>query len=199
MLRRLSGDAPEALLADEHERLSVDCAFREAIGEHRQGVEPIQSVDPPGLEALTHGERMQEQRLVCRCPRLHRRDAIKDGLGIDASIMLHGPKSLPMSIEELQRRAGFENALRKGNVRLVPPLENDVLRRQRLGPPDVPGESVICTRRAGKLYRARSRLYRSQILQVNMRWNMRWKALAEIYTMHSFAPFSMLKIFVKNR
>ena len=35
----------------------------------------------------------------------------------------------------------------------------------------------------GKLQRARSRLYRSQILQVNMRW----KALAEIYTMHSFA------------
>ena len=39
--------------------------------------------------------------------------------------------------------------------------------------------------RSGKLYRVRSRLYRSQILQVNMRW----KALAEIYTMHSFAPF----------
>ena len=34
----------------------------------------------------------------------------------------------------------------------------------------------ICTRRAGKLERAHSRLYRSQILQVNMRW----KALAEI-------------------
>ena len=34
-----------------------------------------------------------------------------------------------------------------------------------------------------KLYRARSRLYRSQTLQVNMRL----KALAEIYTMHSFA------------
>ena len=34
-----------------------------------------------------------------------------------------------------------------------------------------------------KLYRARSRLCRSQILQLNMRW----KALAEIYTMHSFA------------
>ena len=48
--------------------------------------------------------------------------------------------------------------------------------------------------RSGKLYRARSRLYRSQILQVNMRL----KALAEIYTMHSFAPFSNLKIFVKN-
>ena len=48
-----------------------------------------------------------------------------------------------------------------------------------------------------ELIRARSRLYRSQILQVNTRWN--WKALAEIYTMHSFAPFSNHKIFVKNR
>ena len=35
-----------------------------------------------------------------------------------------------------------------------------------------------------KIKSARSRLYRSQILQVNTRW----KALAEIYTMHSFAP-----------
>ena len=59
------------------------------------------------------------------------------------------------------------------------------------------------TRRAGKLYKARSRLYRSHNLQVSMRW----KALAEIYTMHSLAPFwnpqsktapfSNLKIFVK--
>ena len=40
-----------------------------------------------------------------------------------------------------------------------------------------------CTARSGKLYRARSRLYRSQILQVNIRL----KALAEIYTMRSFA------------
>ena len=37
--------------------------------------------------------------------------------------------------------------------------------------------------RSGKLDRARSRLYRSNILQENMRL----KALAEIYTMHSFA------------
>ena len=35
----------------------------------------------------------------------------------------------------------------------------------------------------GKLYRARSRLYRNENLQVNMRL----KALAEIYTMHSLA------------
>ena len=35
----------------------------------------------------------------------------------------------------------------------------------------------------GKLYRARSRLYRNKMFQVNTRW----KALAEIYTMHSFA------------
>ena len=54
---------------------------------------------------------------------------------------------------------------------------------------------AICTRRAGKLYRARSRLYRSRSLQVYTHM----KALAEIYTIHSFAPFSMLKIFVKNR
>ena len=46
-----------------------------------------------------------------------------------------------------------------------------------------------------KLYRARYRLYRSQILQENMRW----KALAEIYTMHSFAPFAKLNFFVKSR
>ena len=36
-----------------------------------------------------------------------------------------------------------------------------------------------------KLRGARSRLYRRRFLQVNARW----KALAEIYTMHSFAPF----------
>ena len=55
-----------------------------------------------------------------------------------------------------------------------------------------------------------TRLYRSQIVQLNTRW----KALAEIYTMHFFAPFwnpyaktgekgawpfSKLKNFVKNR
>ena len=46
-----------------------------------------------------------------------------------------------------------------------------------------------------KLRGARSRLYRRRFLQVNTRW----KALAEIYTMHSFAPFSILKISAKNR
>ena len=49
------------------------------------------------------------------------------------------------------------------------------------------------TARSGKLYRARSRLYQSQILQVNMRL----KALAEIYTMHSFAQLRNL-IFCQN-
>ena len=46
---------------------------------------------------------------------------------------------------------------------------------------------------SGKLYRARSRLYRNKILQVNMRL----KALAEIYTMHSFAQLCNLNFFVK--
>ena len=36
-----------------------------------------------------------------------------------------------------------------------------------------------------KIKSARSRLHRSRFLQVNTRW----KALAEIYTMHFFAPF----------
>ena len=36
-----------------------------------------------------------------------------------------------------------------------------------------------------KLRGARSRLYRRRFLQANTRW----KALAEIYTMHSFVPF----------
>ena len=44
------------------------------------------------------------------------------------------------------------------------------------------------TDRSGKLDRARSRLYRGQILQENVRL----KALAEIYTMHSFAQLCNL-------
>ena len=46
-----------------------------------------------------------------------------------------------------------------------------------------------------KLRGARSGLYRRRFLQVNTRW----KALAENYTMHSFALFSNLNFFVKNR
>ena len=46
---------------------------------------------------------------------------------------------------------------------------------------------------AGKLYRARSRLYRNETLQVNMRL----KALAEIYLMYSFAQLCNLKFLSK--
>ena len=42
--------------------------------------------------------------------------------------------------------------------------------------------------RSGKFYRARSRLYRRRFVQVNTRW----KALAEIYTMYSFAQLCCL-------
>ena len=62
-------------------------------------------------------------------------------------------------------------------------------------PKSAPPAAGFASGPPGRLYRARSRLYRSQILQVNTRW----KALAEIYTMHSFAPFSNLFFFVKNR
>ena len=41
---------------------------------------------------------------------------------------------------------------------------------------------------------ARSRLYRRRFLQVNTRW----KALAEIYTMHSFAPVSNINFCLKT-
>ena len=41
-----------------------------------------------------------------------------------------------------------------------------------------------------ELQRARYRLYRSQILQESMRW----KALAEIYTIHSLVPLSDLSL-----
>ena len=44
-----------------------------------------------------------------------------------------------------------------------------------------------------ELQTARYRLYRSQILQQNMRW----KALAEIYTMHSFAQLCNLNVLLK--
>ena len=43
--------------------------------------------------------------------------------------------------------------------------------------------STLPRARTCELHRARSRLYRSKLLQENMRL----KALAEIYTMHSFA------------
>ena len=57
--------------------------------------------------------------------------------------------------------------------------------------------------RTYELIGARSRLYRSRIVQVNTRW----KALAEIYTLHSFAPFwnripalfSKLNVLFENR
>ena len=64
---------------------------------------------------------------------------------------------------------------------------NASLGAERDGPPQrAPRVAARTVTGCGRLYRDRSRLYRSQILQVNMRW----KALAEIYKMHSFAPFS---------
>ena len=50
------------------------------------------------------------------------------------------------------------------------------------------GGGSSCIARSDKLDRARSRLYRRRFLQVNNRW----KALAEIYTMHSFAQLCNL-------
>ena len=46
----------------------------------------------------------------------------------------------------------------------------------------IEADSIVLYRSLLLVLRARSRLYRNEILQVNMRL----KALAEIYTMHSF-------------
>ena len=45
----------------------------------------------------------------------------------------------------------------------------------------------IGTRRAGKMYRTRSRLYRSRFFHAKIIVCTQLKALAEIYTIHSFA------------
>ena len=45
-----------------------------------------------------------------------------------------------------------------------------------------------CTQRAGTLYKALSLLYRSQDLQTDIRW----KGLADLYKMQSFAQLSNL-------
>ena len=44
-----------------------------------------------------------------------------------------------------------------------------------------------------------SKVERSLSLRRFLQVNTRWKALAEIYKMHSFAPFFNLKISAKNR
>ena len=57
------------------------------------------------------------------------------------------------------------------------------------------GRYCCCIARSVKIDKARSRLYRSPILQVNMCL----KALAEFYTMHPFAPFSNRIFFFAER
>ena len=66
---------------------------------------------------------------------------------------------------------------------------------RRIGESELRSEVKIELNFPPKLRGAPSRLYRRRFLQVNTRG----KALAEIYTMHSFTPFSNLKISAKNR
>ena len=84
------------------------------------------------------------------------------------------PRTSPLESDELRSRGGGAH---------LPPTQRTTGPRPRRLPP---------CEGSGKLDRARSRLYRSQILQENMRL----KALAEIYTMHSFAQFCNLIFFV---
>ena len=83
-----------------------------------------------------------------------------------------------------------------GKCFVLPNPVTEVWRRCGAGTPTV-GPRPRRRGAADQLYRARSRLYRSQILQVNMCL----KALAEIYKMHSFAQLldsSAISIFSQN-
>ena len=73
-----------------------------------------------------------------------------------------------------QRRVGRHEERVRGRLRAARRRGNEGLR----------SEVNIELNFPPKLRGARSRLYRRRFLQVNTRW----KALAEIYTMHSFAP-----------
>ena len=102
------------------------------------------------------------------------------------------PKSLFPELRACMRRS---DAFVLGELRTrVPRLAGLVERSDAMVRPELPGMKprqpagwAEYTSRhrggSGKFCRARSRLYRSQIWQVNMRL----KVVAEIYTMHSFA------------
>ena len=85
--------------------------------------------------------------------------------------------SAPRSFQELHPRPAGRRAIRSRPARR---RTTSSARRSR-------------STRTEKLERARFRLYRSQILQVNMRL----KALAEIHTMHSFALLCNLNFLSK--
>ena len=73
-------------------------------------------------------------------------------------------------------------------------VEDAELQRRQGADHDLSGPAAgCCIARSGKIHRARSRPYRGQILQVNMRW----KALAEIYAMPAFAPWKCMDSFEK--
>ena len=99
--------------------------------------------------------------------------------------IIHLPPSLRLSLslsqERRLRNAKNPGAGPHGDWRRSHQLVRQLVRQVGDG---LDGLVRPRVRGSGKLYKARSRLYRSQILQVNTRW----KALAEIYTMHSFAP-----------
>ena len=82
---------------------------------------------------------------------------------------------------------------RRAGSRSAPP---PALRRRRRFPATPPRRRVsIELNFSAKLRGARSWLYRRRFHQANTRW----KARAEIYTVHSFAPFFKLKKSAKNR
>ena len=100
------------------------------------------------------------------------------------------PKRPRMFVDECTRN-GKENQIER------PSHAKERAERCRTRATRSTGSGRTCSTRKSsgswELDRARSRLYRSKILQENMRL----KALAEIYTMHSFAQLCNLNFFYK--
>ena len=94
----------------------------------------------------------------------------------------------------LLAKFGFDTAENEPSKVCRPPPRAATTRRRRGGRPPIVRDDPGRLARSGKFDRARSRLYRRQILQENMRL----KALAEIYTMHSFAQLCNLTFFCQN-
>ena len=145
--------------------VDADAAMFRSPAQDQPSSDSVQGSDQasPSKSSLSSAQESKDVNL-CKCYKIYRLVAEKKTL-LDA----FASNTIDSKRNTLER-----------NKHVVRQLSNDVARvlTYRCN-----ANWAICTRRAGKLYKARSRLYRSQNLQVYTRW----KALAEIYTIHSFA------------
>ena len=144
------------LLGTRHPRKGKEAALQNIVGK-------------PGIQ-------IWRRKLAKSCATFPEISEIAEIIHLQKRILVLAIHSPPYS-QGLHEGARLVDALRRH--RLAAGARQGGVQPQRGGGDLRPRLVTGC----GKLDRARSRLYRSQILQVNMRL----KALAEIYTMHSFA------------